>query len=118
MGPFSPKCTRAGDLGMHHPVNRRPPSLRARLPEDRNPPVVLGDDAPQAVVLGFVGSNGAKAGLKELQEVAHKLPSHIELWVGGTQGEDEIKEVKKTRALLIEDFEMLEQHLIRLGARF
>ena len=74
--------------------------------------------APQAVVLGFVGSNGAKAGLKELQEVAHKLPSHIELWVGGTQGEDEIKEVKKTRALLIEDFEMLEQHLIRLGARF
>lgn len=74
--------------------------------------------APQAVVLGFIGSNGTKAGLKELQEVAQKLPAQIELWVGGTQGEDVVKEVKKTRALLIEDFEMLEQHLIRLGARF
>ncbi|MBM3804892.1 MAG: MerR family transcriptional regulator [Acidimicrobiia bacterium] len=74
--------------------------------------------APQAVVLGFIGSNGTKAGLKELQEVAQKLPAQIELWVGGTQGEDVVKEVKKTRALLIGDFEMLEQHLIRLGARF
>jgi hypothetical protein len=56
--------------------------------------------------------------MKELQEAAQQLPSHIELWVGGTQGEAAVTEVRKTRALLIEDFEMLEQHLIRLGARF
>ena len=74
--------------------------------------------APQAVVLGFVGSSGAKAGMKELQEVAQQLPSQIELWVGGTQGTGTVTEVRKTRALLIEDFEKLEQHLIRLGARF
>ncbi len=74
--------------------------------------------APQAVVLGFIGANGAKAALRGLQEVAQKLPSQIELWVGGTKGEELVRKVKQTRALLIEDFEMLEQHLSRLGARF
>jgi DNA-binding transcriptional MerR regulator/methylmalonyl-CoA mutase cobalamin-binding subunit len=74
--------------------------------------------APQAVVLGFIGANGARAALADLQQVASKLPAHIELWVGGTQGEALVKEVRQTRALLIEDFEMLEQHLARLGARF
>lgn len=74
--------------------------------------------APQAVVLGFIGANGARAAMGDLQEVARKLPSQIELWVGGTKQEELIKEVKQTRALLIEDFEMLEQHLVRLGAHF
>jgi len=74
--------------------------------------------APQAVVLGWTGANGAKAGLKELQEVAQKLPAQIELWVGGPQRDTAVSGVRKTRALLIEDFAMLEQHLIRLGARF
>jgi DNA-binding transcriptional MerR regulator/methylmalonyl-CoA mutase cobalamin-binding subunit len=74
--------------------------------------------APQAVALGLIGANGAGMALKELQEVAQKLPAQIELWVGGPQGEALIKEVRKTRALLIEDFSMLEQHLVRLGARF
>jgi methylmalonyl-CoA mutase cobalamin-binding subunit len=74
--------------------------------------------APQAVVLGLTGANGAKAELKELQEVARKLPAQIELWVGGPQRDAAVSGVRKTRALLIEDFAMLEQHLIRLGARF
>jgi DNA-binding transcriptional MerR regulator/methylmalonyl-CoA mutase cobalamin-binding subunit len=74
--------------------------------------------APQAVVLGFIGANGAKAGLRELQILAQKLPAQIELWVGGTQEPALVKEVRKTRALLLEDFPMLEQHLVRLGARF
>jgi DNA-binding transcriptional MerR regulator/methylmalonyl-CoA mutase cobalamin-binding subunit len=74
--------------------------------------------APQAVVLGFIGANGARAGIAEVQKVAQKLPSQIELWVGGPREESLVEEVGKTRALLIEDFEMLEQHLVRLGARF
>jgi DNA-binding transcriptional MerR regulator/methylmalonyl-CoA mutase cobalamin-binding subunit len=74
--------------------------------------------APQAVVLGVIGAHGAKAAMEELQKVTQKLPAQIELWVGGTQGEVLVKEVKQTRALLMEDFEMLEQHLVRLGARF
>jgi len=74
--------------------------------------------APQAVVLGFIGANGAQAGIVELQQIAQHLPSQIEMWVGGTREEALVKEVKKTRALLIEDFQTLEQQLIRLGARF
>ncbi len=74
--------------------------------------------APQAVVLGFVGVNGGQAGLAELLIAAHKLPAQIELWVGGAQTPAVAQEVRKTRALLIEDFHMLEQHLARLGARF
>jgi MerR family transcriptional regulator, light-induced transcriptional regulator len=74
--------------------------------------------APQAVVLGFVGANGAKLGIGDLRHVADRLPSQIELWIGGTRNESLIEQVKQTRALLIEDFEMLEQHLTRLGARF
>ncbi len=74
--------------------------------------------APQAVVLGFIGANGAKAGILEIQKIADKLPSQIELWVGGPQGEALVAEIRKTRALMIEDFQMLEQHLVRLGARF
>ncbi len=74
--------------------------------------------APQAVVLGLVGANGGQAGLAELQKTAHKLPAQIELWVGGSQTAAVAQEVRKTRALLIEDFHILEQHLIRLGARF
>ena len=74
--------------------------------------------APQAVVLGFVGANGAKAGLKELQTLAQKLPAQIELWVGGTGEQTLVKEIRKTRALLLDDFPMLEQHLVRMGARF
>ena len=74
--------------------------------------------APQAVVLGFVGANGAQVGLEEIQKVAHKLPAQIELWIGGAQTAAVTQEVRKTRALLIEDFHMLEQHLVRLGARF
>ena len=74
--------------------------------------------APQVVVLGFIGANGARAAMADLQQVASRLPAQIELWVGGTQGESLVKEVRQTRALLIEDFEMLEQHLARLGARF
>lgn len=74
--------------------------------------------APQAVVLGLVGANGASATITEVQEMAHRLPAQIELWVGGVKEPEIIREIKRTRALMIEDFDMLEQHLSRLGARF
>lgn len=74
--------------------------------------------APQAVVLGFVGANGAKAGIKEIHKVSRRLPSQIELWVGGTENESLVAELKKTRAIRIEDFKVYEQHLLRLGAQF
>ncbi len=87
--------------------------LGANLPAEE---IVLAAQktAPQAVVLGFIGVNTGD----EVQKIAHKLPSQIELWVGGTQSGSFIEEIRKTRALLIEDFDILEQHLTRLGARF
>jgi hypothetical protein len=66
-------------------------------------------------IFGFIGSNGAKAAMRDVQTIAQKLPSQLELWVVGTRDEELVKEVKQTRALLIEDFDMLEQHLNRLG---
>jgi methanogenic corrinoid protein MtbC1/DNA-binding transcriptional MerR regulator len=74
--------------------------------------------APQAVVLGFIGSDGAEGGVTEIMEVARNLPAQIELWVGGAQNGAVIERLKASRALLMDDFEMLERHLIRLGARF
>ena len=74
--------------------------------------------APQAVVVGLVGANGARASVSELQTIAQRLPAQIELWVGGTKDQEIIREIKQTRALWLDDFDMLEQHLMRLGARF
>lgn len=73
--------------------------------------------APQAVVLGFVGA-GPYSDINEIRHVAERLPGQIELWIGGTPDESLLAEIKQTRALFIQDFEMLEQHLSRLGARF
>ena len=91
--------------------------LGADLPADE---IVIAaqKSAPQAVVLGFVGANGARTGLKEIQKVARNLSGQIELWVGGTQKPELVSELRKTRALLIEDFRILEEHLLRLGAQF
>lgn len=74
--------------------------------------------APEAVVLGFVGAEEAEARIKSLCDIADRLPSQIELWVGGTVNKGLINEIKKTRAVMLEDFDMLERHLTRLGARF
>lgn len=74
--------------------------------------------APKAVVVGLVGANGAQAAVSELQTIAQRLPAQIELWVGGTKDQEIIREIKQTRALWLDDFDMLEQHLMRLGARF
>ncbi len=74
--------------------------------------------APQAVVVGLVGASGARASISELQTIAQRLPAQIELWVGGTKDQEIIREIKQTRALWLDDFDMLEQHLMRLGARF
>jgi DNA-binding transcriptional MerR regulator len=74
--------------------------------------------APQAVVLGLIGAEDANGGFLEVKKIAQKLPAKIELWVGGPREEALINKLEKTRALLIDDFKMLEQHLVRLGARF
>lgn len=71
-----------------------------------------------AVVLGMTGSEEAKKSMVCFAQVVRELPESTELWVGGLKSEELAKEVKKTRALVIEDFPALEKHLIRLGAQF
>jgi methanogenic corrinoid protein MtbC1 len=71
-----------------------------------------------AVVLGMVGSDEAKGAMECFEQVARELPEETELWIGGLKAEPRINEVKRTRALLIEDFSTLEKHLVRLGAQF
>jgi MerR family transcriptional regulator, light-induced transcriptional regulator len=73
--------------------------------------------APQAVVIGVVGGSGHRLALQNVQQIAERLPAQIEFWVGGAKDPALLRELRQTRALLLEDFDLLEQHLIRLGAR-
>ncbi len=75
----------------------------------------------QAVVLGLVGAGSEKAVTKQIQQVrqvAVELPPRTELWVGGAQSDEITTAIKQTRALWLSDFDELEKHLQRLGARF
>jgi len=99
----------AGGLGIVY--------LGSELPSDELITAVA-KTAPQVVILGFVGSNGAKAALKEIKRAAAKLPAETELWVGGTKDKSLVQEINRTKALMIDDFEMLERNLSRLGAQF
>jgi DNA-binding transcriptional MerR regulator/methylmalonyl-CoA mutase cobalamin-binding subunit len=74
--------------------------------------------AVQAVVLGLIGTGGEKAVIKQVRQVADRLPPRTEVWVGGARSEELATAIKETRALWLNDFEELEQHLRRLGARF
>jgi len=76
------------------------------------------ETAVRAVLIGFVGSGAAKDGAAEVIDLAEKLPIEIELWVGGTKDKSAAEKVRGSRALLIENFELLERHLVRLGSRF
>jgi DNA-binding transcriptional MerR regulator/methylmalonyl-CoA mutase cobalamin-binding subunit len=72
----------------------------------------------RAVVLGFVGADAHGHGMDDLEKVAHQMPTNIEIWVGGVKDKTKLEKISRTRALLMEDFESLEQNLVRLGARF
>jgi len=71
----------------------------------------------QVVVIGVVGADATGSAIREVMRVAEQLPAQIELWVGGTKEPYLADQIKKTRALLMEDFEMLEGHLARLEAQ-
>lgn len=70
------------------------------------------------VVLGFVGSDTAGAGINDIEQVARELPEGTEIWVGGRMDDLMREKLRRTRVMLIEDFQSLERHLARLGAQF
>ena len=72
----------------------------------------------QVVVLGLKGAVNPQESLKLLRSIAEILPEATELWVGGASAGEIVREIKATRAIYLQDFHVLEQHLIRLGAKF
>ena len=54
---------------------------------------------------------------KEVAAVARRLAPHVELWLGG-RGAERLAKQLKGRALPLATYDSLEQHLVRLGARF
>lgn len=71
----------------------------------------------QVVVLGVKGAANPQKSLRELRRISDLLPVEKELWVGGPDSEEFIREIGKTRAVYIKDFCALEEHLARLGAK-
>ena len=72
----------------------------------------------EVVVLGFKAAISSKDSLKELHRISDGLPVSTELWVGGIRSAATVREVKTTRARYLPDLSILEQELVRLGARF
>jgi len=72
----------------------------------------------EVVVLGFKAAISSKDSLKELHRISEGIPVSTELWVGGIRSGDTVREIKTTRARYLRDLTILEQELVRLGARF
>ena len=72
----------------------------------------------QVVVLGLKGAVNPQESLKLLRSIAELLPETTELWVGGASAGEIVQEIKATRAIYLQDFEVLEKQLIRIGAKF
>lgn len=71
----------------------------------------------RAVVLGIKGATEWKESINQLQQVSKELPENVELWIGGIDSQTLVRQVKKTRATLLSDFDALEKNLLRLGAK-
>jgi MerR family transcriptional regulator, light-induced transcriptional regulator len=72
----------------------------------------------QVVVLAIKGATSSKEPLREIQRISQALPEGVELWTGGPTSHELGRQIRKTRALFLPDFNALEQHLTRCGARF
>ena len=71
----------------------------------------------KAVVLGWKAAGEVEQSWNEIQKVSKEMPKRVELWVGGIDSERIQTQLKKTRAVLLTDFQELEEHLSRLGWR-
>jgi methanogenic corrinoid protein MtbC1 len=72
----------------------------------------------QAIALGVMGAEGMKEVVKNVQQIIEELPLRTELWIGGPKADSLTREIKDRRTLFLADFDSLEPHLARLGARF
>ena len=73
--------------------------------------------AIEVVALGVSDVGDTERVEKEVAAVARRLAPHVELWLGG-RGAERLAKQLKGRALPLATYDSLEQHLVRLGARF
>jgi DNA-binding transcriptional MerR regulator/methylmalonyl-CoA mutase cobalamin-binding subunit len=71
---------------------------------------------PDVLVLGIAGSDAMPKLLAEVREVANKLPTRVELWLGGQEAARAQAEAGGRPAVLLLNFAALELQLRRLGA--
>lgn len=74
--------------------------------------------AAQVLVLGLKGAVNPQESLTMFRGILRTLPESIELWVGGATAEEIVQEIKTSRAIYLADFHILEQHFIRVGAKY
>ena len=72
---------------------------------------------PRAVVIGFTGAEELAKGQAAITEIARGLPSTSECWVGGAGAEGLAQALSDTRAVVMSDLDLYEQHLGRLKGR-
>ena len=93
--------------------------------------VYLGTDLPEVeiaagarrtsarvVLLGVSGAGEAGAASGAVERLARELPPGVELWVGGPRDPEVEAAVARAGASFVQDFDALEERLVRLGARF
>jgi DNA-binding transcriptional MerR regulator/methylmalonyl-CoA mutase cobalamin-binding subunit len=68
----------------------------------------------RAVVLGYTGSTGAVEPIEGIRAVRERLPTSVEVWVGGYQSEAAALEVERLPVRLLRDFAEFGRSLERL----
>lgn len=69
-----------------------------------------------AVGLGFVNAANRAQAVAEVRAVEHALPASVELWAGGRDAASTIAELGRTRALVLDDLDLVERELSRFRA--
>ena len=72
---------------------------------------------PDVIVLGITSTEAMPRLQLEIRQVAQKLPTRTELWLGGREATRAQTETGGRPTVLLPDFAALEHHLRRLGAR-
>ena len=73
--------------------------------------------AADVAVLGVIHGGGREL-RRQLEYVVSHLPAPMELWVGGALPSDVEQAVSGPHVVRLSDFQALEKHLARVGARF
>jgi len=71
---------------------------------------------PDVIVLAITGTEAMPRLLQEVRQVAQRLPTRTELWLGGKEATRAQAETGGRPTVFLPDFTALEHHLRRLGA--